>query len=73
MAVASLGETVLPRRRVRSGVTPERAADFTSLLERVGKGELEVVVDEVVGLDGIVAAHRRVDSGRKVGNLVLRP
>lgn len=73
LAVASLGETVLPRRRVRSGVTPERPEDFTDLLERVAKGELTVVVDEVVGLDGIVAAHRRVDSGRKVGNLVLRP
>lgn len=73
LAVASLGETVLPRRRVRAGVTPERPEDFTDLLERVAKGELRVVVDDVVGLDGIVAAHRRVDSGRKVGNLVLRP
>ncbi|MBW0117868.1 NAD(P)-dependent alcohol dehydrogenase [Pseudonocardia abyssalis] len=73
LAVASLGETVLPRRRVRAGVTPERPADFALLLERVAKGELRVVVDEVVGFDGIVAAHRRVDSGRKVGNLVLRP
>lgn len=73
LAVASLGETVLPRRRVRAGVTPERAEDFALLLGRVAKGELEVVVDRVVGLDGIVEAHRRVDSGRKVGNLVLRP
>jgi hypothetical protein len=27
----------------------------------------------VLPIDDIVAAHRRVDSGRKVGNIVLRP
>jgi hypothetical protein len=32
-----------------------------------------VVLDEVLHLDWIVAAHDRVDSGRKVGNLVVRP
>ena len=32
-----------------------------------------MVLDEVLHLDWIVAAHDRVDSGRKVGNLVVRP
>jgi len=73
LAAATLAETVVPRRRVKAGVAPERAEDVAFLLERVAKGELGVVVDEVVALDGIVAAYRRVDSGRKVGNLVLRP
>lgn len=78
LAVATLGQTVLgqtirSRGRVRSGNTPERAADFTLLLQMAAKGELTVVLDEVLDLDGIVAAHERVDSGRKVGNLVIRP
>ncbi len=73
LAAANLAETVVPRRWVKAGVAPERAEDVAFLLERVAKGELTVVIDEVVGLDGIVAAHRRVDSGRKTGNLVLRP
>ena len=73
LAVASLGETVLARGRVKAGPAPERAADFRYLLERVAKGELTVVVEDVLGLDAIVDAHRRVDSGRKVGNLVVRP
>lgn len=73
LAAANLAETVVPRRWVKAGVAPERAEDVAYLLERVAKGELTVVIDEVVGLDGIVAAHRRVDSGRKTGNLVLRP
>lgn len=73
LAVATLGQTILSRGRVRSGNTPERAADFTLLLQMVAKGELTVVIDDVLDLDGIVAAHERVDSGRKVGNLVVRP
>lgn len=73
LAVATLGQTILSRGRVRSGTTPERAADFTLLLQMAAKGELTVVLDEVLDLDGIVAAHERVDSGRKVGNLVVRP
>lgn len=73
LAVATLGETVLARGRVKAGPAPERAADVTSLLERVAKGELAVVVEDVLGLDAIVDGHRRVDSGRKVGNLLVRP
>jgi NADPH:quinone reductase-like Zn-dependent oxidoreductase len=73
LAAANLAETVVPRRWVEAGVAAERAEDVAFLLERVAKGELSVVLDEVVDLDGIVAAYRRVDSGRKVGNLVLRP
>jgi NADPH:quinone reductase-like Zn-dependent oxidoreductase len=75
LAVATLGQTITSRGRgrVRSGTTPERAADFTHLLQMVAKGELTVVLDDVLALDGIVAAHERVDSGRKVGNVVVRP
>lgn len=32
-----------------------------------------MVLDEVLDLEQIAAAHERVDSGRKVGNLVVRP
>ncbi|MHA6784261.1 NAD(P)-dependent alcohol dehydrogenase [Pseudonocardia saturnea] len=73
LAVATLGQTIMSRGRVRSGSAPERAADFALLLQMVAKGELTVVLDDVLDLDGIVAAHERVDSGRKVGNLVIRP
>jgi NADPH:quinone reductase-like Zn-dependent oxidoreductase len=73
LAVATLGETVLPRRGVRAGTAPERPEDIALLLEMVAKGELTVVVDRVHELDGIVAAHERVDSGRKVGNVLVRP
>lgn len=73
LAVATLWETLRARGEVQAGVTPERAEDMATLLQLVAKGELTVVIDRVVDLDGVVAAHRRVDSGRKVGNVVLRP
>lgn len=73
LVVADLWQTVRARGDVRAGVAPERAADFTVLLEMVAEGELSVVLDQVVDLTGIEAAHRRVDSGRKVGNVVVRP
>lgn len=73
LAAATLAETVVPRRWVRAGAAPERVGDMVALLERVAKGELAVVIEDVLGLDGIVAAYERVDSGRKVGNLVVRP
>ena len=73
LAAATLAQTVVPRRWVRTASAPERPEDMALLLERVAKGELTVVVEDVAGLDAIAVAHRRVDSGRKVGNLVVRP
>lgn len=73
LPAATLGQMLLARGRVRAGTSPEDPADFALLLERVAKGELRVVLDRVVGLDDIVAAYERVDSGRKTGNIIVRP
>lgn len=73
LAVAGLADTVLARGDVRSGPIAEDPADFAWLLERVAAGELRAVVDRTLPLSEVVEAHRIVDSGRKVGNLVLVP
>ena len=73
LAVAGLADTVLSRGSVRTGPIAEDAADFAWLLERVAAGELRAVVDRTLPLSEVVEAHRIVDSGRKVGNLVLVP
>lgn len=73
LAVADLGQTLRSVGRVKSGPAPERPEVFAELLELVDRGLLEVVVESVHPLDDIVAAHRRVDSGRKVGNILVRP
>ena len=73
LVVATLGENLRARGNVKAGVTPERVQDFDLLLRLVAAGDLTVVVDRVYDLDDIAAAHRRVDSGHKVGNVLIRP
>lgn len=73
LAVAGLAETVLARGNVRAGVSSEDPANFAWLLDQVAAGELRAVVDHTLPLSDVVEAHRIVDSGRKVGNLVILP
>jgi NADPH:quinone reductase-like Zn-dependent oxidoreductase len=72
LAAATLAENVIPRRRVKAGVAPERADDFAHLMNLVAEGTLRVVREDI-GLDDIVDAYRRIDSGHKVGNIVVHP
>lgn len=73
LAVAGLADTVLARGDVRAGPCTEDPEDFTWLLDRVAAGELRAVVERTVSLSQVVAAHRLVDTGRKVGNVVVIP
>lgn len=73
LVVAGLWETIGSRGNVRSGSAPERAADFEFLLQLLADGRLRAVIDSVHSLDEITAAYRRVDSGRKIGNVLVRP
>ncbi|MEJ2857116.1 MULTISPECIES: NAD(P)-dependent alcohol dehydrogenase [unclassified Saccharothrix] len=73
LAVASLVDNVRARGNVVAVVAPERPEGFTFLLDLVEKSALRVVLDEVLDLSDIVRAHQRVDSGRKVGNVIVRP
>jgi len=71
--VAGLADTVLARGDVRAGPATEDPNAFTWLLDRVAAGELRAVVERTLPLSQIVEAHRLVDSGRKVGNVVVIP
>ncbi|MGB8020574.1 MAG: NAD(P)-dependent alcohol dehydrogenase [Candidatus Nanopelagicales bacterium] len=73
LAVADLWDTVRARGDVVAGSAPERPADFDFLLGLLAEGALRVVIDDVLDLGQIAAAYRRVDSGRKVGNILVRP
>jgi NADPH:quinone reductase-like Zn-dependent oxidoreductase len=73
LAVASLGDTIRARGQVSAGPSPERAEDFEVLLGLAASGVLRVVVEQVYELDDIVEAHRLVDTGHKVGNVLVRP
>lgn len=73
LPVAGLVDTVLAHGDVRAGTSAESPAVFTALLDLLATGDLRPVVSRTLPLDQIVEAHRLVDSGRKVGNVVLLP
>lgn len=73
LVAADLRQTVRAKGDVVAGPASEKSEDFAVLLDLVASGELRVVVDRTFPLDDIVEAHRLVDSGRKVGNVVVLP
>lgn len=58
-------------KRVIAGPVSERAEDLRFLAGLAEAGEFRPVIDSRFTLDRIVDAHRRVDSGRKRGNVVV--
>lgn len=73
LAVAGLGENIRAHGNVVAGSAPERVEDIEHLLGLAAAGDLAVVIDRVYDLDDIVEAHRRVDTGHKVGNIIVNP
>lgn len=73
LAVAGLADTVTARGNVIAGPIPERTADITELLTLAATGALDPVTSVAGGLESIEDAYAVVDSGRKVGNLVILP
>lgn len=73
LAVASLLDTLRARGRVIAGPAPERAEDIAHLLELTASGRLEPLTEVLGGLDSLPEAYRRIDTGHKVGNLVVLP
>ncbi|MGY5766559.1 NAD(P)-dependent alcohol dehydrogenase [Brachybacterium sp. DNPG3] len=69
----TLHATLRGRGRIFAGVAPERADGIAMLLNLITTGELDPVTESAGGLDALPDAHRLVDSGRKVGNLVVLP
>ncbi|MBM3518590.1 MAG: NAD(P)-dependent alcohol dehydrogenase [Alphaproteobacteria bacterium] len=73
LASASLGQVLRARGNVVAGLAAARRKDLALLLQQVAEGSLRVIHDQTFSLADIRAAHSRVDSGRKVGNVVVRP
>ncbi len=73
LAVANLWDTARPGGRVLTGPIQESASDVAHLLGLLEAGRLDPVTQSLGGLDAIVAAYELVDSGRKVGNVVVQP
>ena len=75
MVVGDLAQTLAATRQKRTiAGTPNDdalASSYRTLIALAEQGAIKPVVDSVLPFTRIVDAHRRVDSGRKVGSLVL--
>lgn len=68
MIAASWQKATISSTRNRSMISADNYGTLMSLAER---GVLKPVIDAVLPFSEIVEAHRRVDSGHKVGSVVL--
>jgi NADPH:quinone reductase-like Zn-dependent oxidoreductase len=75
MVVGNLAETLATTRQKDTiGGTPNADAiadGYRTLMSLAEQGAIKAVIDTVLPFTQIVDAHRRVDSGHKVGSLVL--
>jgi NADPH2:quinone reductase len=67
----TLGTWASPGRRVRFGMSVEKAEALRQLRDLVDNGAVRPVVDRCFELEQIVDAHRYVDGGHKAGNVVV--
>jgi NADPH:quinone reductase-like Zn-dependent oxidoreductase len=73
LAVASLGEMFAARGSVKAGPAAESRELTGSVLRLTAEGVLDPLIEASLPLGEIADAYRRIDSGRKVGNIVVRP
>lgn len=57
---------------IRSSVAPEKPEDVQLLLNMISKNEFKPVISSIFDYTDIVDAHSVVDSGRKVGNILIK-
>lgn len=73
LVLATLGQTITARGRVKAGTSGSKPEHMARLLELSARGELDPVIQEAMPMTDIARAYEIADSGRKVGNLVIVP
>lgn len=73
LAVATLGQMLAARGPVKAGMASESRQIVADVLQLAAVGVLLPVIESAHPLGAIADVYRRIDSGRKVGNLVVRP
>ena len=69
--VLALRTAVSRGPRVRTGMSVRKHEALAELRDLLGRDEVRVVIDRSFPMTEIVAAHRHVDGGHKVGNVVI--
>jgi NADPH:quinone reductase-like Zn-dependent oxidoreductase len=63
---------LLKRPRVLVGFSAGSKQDLETLRDTMEEGGVKPVIDSIFGLDDIVAAHKRVETGHKHGAVILQ-
>lgn len=71
LMVPGLATMLQAHGSVKVGGATEKKEDIEFLLELVSQKKLKVVIDKIYDFDQIVEAHKHVDGGKKVGNVVI--
>ena len=69
--LAAPWQTVTTGHKVHVGPAAERASDMEDLAALAASGQFTPVIDSTYSLSDIVAAHARVETGHKRGNVVV--
>jgi D-arabinose 1-dehydrogenase-like Zn-dependent alcohol dehydrogenase len=72
LMVAGLGEMLRAHGQIKTGTATQKREDIEFLLNLIEEGKLKVVISKTYSIDNIVEAHRHVDSGHKVGNVIVK-
>lgn len=70
--IGSLFISLFIRKKIVSGVVSEKVEDMKFLSQLVQKEKLNAVIDKTYSLDQIAKAHAHVDTGHKIGNVIVR-
>lgn len=72
LMVASLADTFRARGPIKTGTATEKKEDIEFLLSLMEQGFLRTVIGRKYDFENVVEAHEYVDSGQKLGNVILR-
>ena len=71
LMVTNLGDTLRAHGQVKTGTATEKTEDIEFLLSLMEQGFLKTIIDRKYDFNSIVEAHKYVDSGQKIGNVIL--
>jgi len=69
--ILGLGFSVIGKKRVVTGMAPYKKEALDFLKELIEQGKIKSVIDRQYSFENIAEGHRYVESGQKIGNVVI--